>query len=592
MIFANFYTPTGTGVLSVCKLAEDDTGKLEGAVFTLTKEGETDPIYTKTTNSNGSAYFSNLEAGTYILEETEAPDGYVKSDHTWTVEVKVEDSVATVELYENDISGNKTGEGTVVYETGKGVTNYEISNHPETSTLTITKHFTGLDAASMAAIYNASKSTENNGYCIKVTGKFGTDTTETTRTLYLDGATQVTGEMGYRWTLTGLQERESYIIVEENYIYSNYLDTVVQGKLTTTPPDTAANTSDEVPVLTDQLTDAVKNADNTEAKFRIQKTGNADSVDITNTYTNTFQFVLMKTDSETDVPLGGATFDIYGEYADSTDTSNTITYTDPDTKNTVTAWYIGTTTESASDTGYAKSPPLKLSSETKTFVYVLKEFKGPDGYVVLDEPIVQAVRVGSDGYYNGIYQLSVPNTRKENAVATVTATKVWAGQTLSGYPEITLNLYRVEGEEKAGELLGSVSLNGTAEGESSITVDGKTVTVAYTGWTVTWSGLPAYKDKDTIYNYYISETPMDGFTTSYSTDAESLKVDGDNIQAALADGTETTRSVTVTNTAGYELPKTGGTGTLRFTIGGMLLTAGCLLYGCNLRRRRERRFQK
>ena len=51
-------------------------------------------------------------------------------------------------------------------------------------------------------------------------------------------------------------------------------------------------------------------------------------------------------------------------------------------------------------------------------------------------------------------------------------------------------------------------------------------------------------------------------------------------------------SVTVQNTPGYALPKTGGAGTLLFTIGGTLLLAGSLLFGYVLRRKRERRFMR
>lgn len=47
----------------------------------------------------------------------------------------------------------------------------------------------------------------------------------------------------------------------------------------------------------------------------------------------------------------------------------------------------------------------------------------------------------------------------------------------------------------------------------------------------------------------------------------------------------------VLNQGTYELPKTGGVGTKVFTIGGLALIAGCLLYGCVMRRKRERRIE-
>jgi LPXTG-motif cell wall-anchored protein/uncharacterized repeat protein (TIGR02543 family) len=56
-----------------------------------------------------------------------------------------------------------------------------------------------------------------------------------------------------------------------------------------------------------------------------------------------------------------------------------------------------------------------------------------------------------------------------------------------------------------------------------------------------------------------------------------------------ADGTFAVR---VTNTAGQELPMTGGRGTLTYTLGGLLLMGGALVYGFGLRRRRERRFNE
>lgn len=47
--------------------------------------------------------------------------------------------------------------------------------------------------------------------------------------------------------------------------------------------------------------------------------------------------------------------------------------------------------------------------------------------------------------------------------------------------------------------------------------------------------------------------------------------------------------ITVENTSGYELPEAGGIGTILYTLSGLVLMTGTLMYGCMLRRKRERR---
>ena len=85
----------------------------------------------------------------------------------------------------------------------------------------------------------------------------------------------------------------------------------------------------------------------------------------------------------------------------------------------------------------------------------------------------------------------------------------------------------------------------------------------------------------------ITEPKHDGYTLTFTQENTTLASGGSSCTIE-----KMTQDVTIvaTNEAGYALPETGGAGTIWFTIGGLLLTAGCLLYGCALRRRRERRY--
>lgn len=82
-------TPVTVGLYTVTVFKydqENQTKGLAGAKFILNKvEGETaTPIATGTTDDNGYCVFSGLEAGNYELVESEAPEGYAKSDKSYS----------------------------------------------------------------------------------------------------------------------------------------------------------------------------------------------------------------------------------------------------------------------------------------------------------------------------------------------------------------------------------------------------------------------------------------------------------------------------------------------------------------------------
>lgn len=565
VIFANFYTPTGTGAFNITK--QDPNGnRLANAVFTLTKKdqnGSDVPIATQTTNQNGSAYFSNLSAGTYTLRETTVPDGYEDPGKTWIVKVENANGmqgVSSVTIYDTDGSGNETGAGTRLFTRASDGTitmelNYVITNTPKTQTLTIIKHFNGITEEELQSI--------STNYSIQLTDSQN----QVIATLKLSNGVLITGEMAYRWKVTGLNPNEKYTLTESNYSHTNYQDTVVTARISRNVETngTTQTQSEDLPVSKETNT----------ASIEVQKSNTADTVTLTNSYTNAFQLKLIKV-SDDNEPLPGAKFYIYGSFDDASvnvpaGVANKITYTDGGKVNT--AYYIGTIGETSSK-GIAVFDGLKFTN-----TYVIVEAKAPDGYVKSDQPIVIKAVTQSVSYGNGVYTQTVTNTSKAQAKVTVTAEKTWTGQTLSSYPEVTLKLYQKKVGETA-ELVAASTLDGT-------TVDANTqnlITINRSGWTVTWSGLPyAYFDEGAVkpYTYYVAETPIAGFATSYNTEVKTLTVDSSSVSAALAAGTETVRSVTVTNTAGYELPDTGGAGTIPYTIGGFLLLTGAaflLLY--------------
>ena len=82
-------TPVTVGLYTVTVFKYDQENQMKGlagATFILNKvEGETaTPIATGTTDDNGYCVFSGLEAGNYELVESEAPEGYAKSDKSYS----------------------------------------------------------------------------------------------------------------------------------------------------------------------------------------------------------------------------------------------------------------------------------------------------------------------------------------------------------------------------------------------------------------------------------------------------------------------------------------------------------------------------
>ena len=100
--------------------------RLPGAEFTLTREdGKT---YTTVSDDNGYLSFTGLDAGTYTLQETKAPEGYSLNDAQIPVEITATyNEDGTLNNYVIKVNNHETSTYTATYETTtKKVTNIKV----------------------------------------------------------------------------------------------------------------------------------------------------------------------------------------------------------------------------------------------------------------------------------------------------------------------------------------------------------------------------------------------------------------------------------------------------------------------------------
>lgn len=201
------------------------------------------------------------------------------------------------------------------------------------------------------------------------------------------------------------------------------------------------------------------------------------------------------------------------------------------------------------DTG---SLPEKDGSDG-TYDYFVTEDSVPNGYNVMYSYVDKGGVPQSEGVTAG-GTATITNQKKTNWLK---VTKVWQdsdGKPLTeNLPEITVHLYKVvSGQVEATSL--SLRLN------------------AGNNWTSQFTNL------DPNAQYYVVEDTVEGYTVSYTKDAENPAAPGATI-------TVTNRK----NAPGYELPATGSTGTAPYTTAGAVLMAAALVGGYRRKRRQERR---
>lgn len=165
--------------------------KLSGAEFTLYDE-DGSVVSTQTTDSKGEAVFGGFtKAAEYTLKETKAPEGYVATEQTWTVTVKLKDGDPTIQISEDGKFWNK-------------VFNWVVSSDPKDvdGVLTVTN-------ARQTGSLVITKTVENNK-------KLGPEAEEYTFSLTIGGEEQsFTLKDGESKTIENIPYGTAYTVLEE-----------------------------------------------------------------------------------------------------------------------------------------------------------------------------------------------------------------------------------------------------------------------------------------------------------------------------------------------------------------------------------------
>lgn len=191
-----------------------------------------------------------------------------------------------------------------------------------------------------------------------------------------------------------------------------------------------------------------------------------------------------------------------------------------------------------------------------TYYYFVTEDSNsvPNGYNVMYSYVDKNGATQSEHGVTAGGTATITNQKKTNWL---NVTKVWQdsdGKPLTeNLPEITVHLYKVvSGQVEATSL--SLRLN------------------AGNNWTSQFTNL------DPNAQYYVVEDTVEGYTVSYTKDAENPAAPGATIVV-------TNRK----NAPGYELPATGSTGTAPYTTAGAVLMGAALVGRYRRKRRQERR---
>ena len=365
---------------------------LPGAEFTL-YDKENSVVNTQTTDSKGEAVFSgfNKEAE-YTLKETKAPEGYVASEQTWTVTVKLKDGDPTIQISQDGSFWNKVFNW-VVSTDPDGVDGVlTVVNKQKTGSLTVTK------------------TVENNK-------KLGPEAGEYTFSLTIDGQTQSFKlKDGESKTFENLPYGTAYTLLEE--IGDDASWNVVSPK--------------------DGRVEGTISQDSSEVEF-VNRYEYADKGEMV-------VFSAVKQNSKDGKALAGAEFTVYSDK----DLKNSVATATTDANGKLAfgfksegSFYLK---ETKAPSGYVLSDKVvELTVSTKS--YAVEKVENEDKTITMTIVPVLELKVKGAELLSGSTSMFVLKNDPETYID-ITVNKVWVNDKESGKrPEtITVTLYK-DGEK-------------------------------------------------------------------------------------------------------------------------------------------------